>query len=244
MLFRSSFFFLPITNFFRSALFLFCIECLAESIEKKVKKFLSVKKYMGKVQGIDVSSRVEKVDARSGDQENAKKKKGKLVNHFFFVVVVLASFGNVLVVYLQCILVFFVGEGVMPLLSNIMVAKSAAKIGSLMLGLDGSIENMENAKQILSKMQKLEGKMDAKFQRIDHKIEEEFRRLELLIKSRCEGSGPRPQQSGSGGDSGIDEDSNSNDGFEIGVFFFFFFFKSFFFFFELMMILIKEFFSK
>ena len=97
-----------------------------------------------------------------------------------------------------------------------MVAKSAAKIGSLMLGLDGSIENMENAKQILSKMQKLEGKMDAKFQRIDHKIEEEFRRLELLIKSRCEGSGPRPQQLGSCGDSGIDEDSSSDGGFEIG----------------------------
>ena len=210
------FFFLPVTNFFHSALFLFCIECVAESIEKKVKKFLSGKKYMGKVQGTDVSSRVEKVDARSGDQENAKKKKGKLVNQFFFVVVVLASFGNVLVVYLQCVLVFFVGEGVMPLLSNIMVAKSAVEIGSSMLGLDGSIENMENAKQILSKMQKLESKMDAKFQRIDHKIEEEFRRLELLIKSRCEGSGPRPQQLGSCGDSGIDEDSSSDGGFEIG----------------------------
>ena len=210
------FFFLHVTIFFHSTLFLFCIECVAESIEKKVKKFLSGKKYMGKVQGTDVSSRVEKVDARSGDQENAKKKKGKLVNHFFFVVVVLASFGNVLVVYLQCVLVFFVGEGVMPLLSNIMVAKSAVEIGSSMLGLDGSIENMENAKQILSKMQKLEGKMDAKFQRIDHKIEEEFRRLELLIKSRCEGSGPRPQQLGSCGDSGIDEDSSSDGGFEIG----------------------------
>ncbi|KAK4591517.1 hypothetical protein RGQ29_021644 [Quercus rubra] len=158
-------------------------ECVAESIEKKVKKFLSEKKYMGKVQGTDVSSRVEKVDARSGDQENAKKKKG---------------------------------EGVMPLLSNIMVAKSAVEIGSSMLGLDGSIENMENAKQILSKMQKLEGKMDAKFQRIDHKIEEEFRRLELLIKSRCEGSGPKPQQLGSCGHSGIDEDSSSDGGFEIG----------------------------
>ena len=63
---------------------------------------------MGKVQGTDVSSRVEKMDVGSGDhQEDAKKKKGKLVNHFFFVVVVLASFANVLVVYLQCVLVFF-----------------------------------------------------------------------------------------------------------------------------------------
>ena len=102
------FFFLPVTNFFHSTLFLFCIECVAESIEKKVKKFLSRKKYMGKVQGTDVSSRVEKVDVGSGDhQEDAKKKKGKIVNHFFFVVVVLASFANVLVVYLQCVLVFF-----------------------------------------------------------------------------------------------------------------------------------------
>ena len=59
-----------------------------------------------------------------------------------------------------------------------------AKIGNSMLGLDG-IETMENVKQILSKVQKLEGKMDAGFQRMDHKIEEEFRRLELLIKCRC-----------------------------------------------------------
>ena len=73
------FFLLPVTNFFRFALFLFCIECLAESIEKKVKKFLFRKKYMGKDHGTDVSSRVEKVDAGSGDhQEDAKKKKGKL----------------------------------------------------------------------------------------------------------------------------------------------------------------------
>ena len=72
------FFFLPVTNFFHSTLFLFCIECVVESIEKKVKKFLSGKKYMGKVQGTDVSSRVEKVDAGSGDhQGDAKKKKGK-----------------------------------------------------------------------------------------------------------------------------------------------------------------------
>ena len=60
----------------------------------------------------------------------------------------------------------------------------AAKIGSSMLGLDG-IETVENVKQILSKVQKLEGKMDAGFQRMDHKIEEEFRRSKLLIKSRC-----------------------------------------------------------
>ena len=73
-----NFFFLPVTNFLHSTLFLFCIECVVESIEKKVKKFLSGKKYIGKVQGTDVSSRVEKVDAGSGDhQEDAKKKKGK-----------------------------------------------------------------------------------------------------------------------------------------------------------------------
>ena len=73
-----NFFFLPVTNFLHSTLFLFCIECVVESIEKKVKIFLSGKKYIGKVQGTDVSSRVEKVDAGSGDhQEDAKKKKGK-----------------------------------------------------------------------------------------------------------------------------------------------------------------------
>ena len=73
-----NFFFLPVTNFLHSTLFLFCIECVVESIEKKAKKFLSGKKYIGKVQGTDVSSRVEKVDAGSGDhQEDAKKKKGK-----------------------------------------------------------------------------------------------------------------------------------------------------------------------
>ena len=43
-----SFFFLPITNFFRSALFLFCIECLAESIEKKGGKVLLWKERYGK----------------------------------------------------------------------------------------------------------------------------------------------------------------------------------------------------
>ena len=174
MVFLKFFFFLLVTNFFRFALFFFCIECLAKSIEKKVKKFLSGKKYMGKVQGTDVSSRVEKVDASSGDhQEDAKKKKGKLVNQFFFVVVILALFGNVLVLYLQCVLVFFVGTGVMPLLSNVMVVEGAveidlkgvgkivsvhdksltagtAKIGSSMLGLDG-IETMENVKQIYQK---------------------------------------------------------------------------------------------
>ena len=97
----------------------------------------------------------------------------------------------------------------MPLLSNVMVVEGAAKIGlkgvekvvsvcdksltagaakigSSMLGLDG-IETMENVKQILSKVQKLERKMDAGFQRMDHKIEEEFRRSELLIKSKCGG---------------------------------------------------------
>nr|POE61751.1 hypothetical protein CFP56_72918 [Quercus suber] len=65
----------------------------------------------------------------------------------------------------------------------------AAEIGSSMLGLDG-IEIVENVKQILSKVQKLEGKMDAGFQRMDHKIEEKYRKLELLIKSRCEGVMP------------------------------------------------------
>nr|POE61752.1 hypothetical protein CFP56_72919 [Quercus suber] len=83
----------------------------------------------------------------------------------------------------------------MPLLSNVMVIEGAteislkgvgkivsvcdksltagvAEIGSSMLGLDG-IETVENVKQILSKVQKLEGKMDAGFQRMDHKIEEE-----------------------------------------------------------------------
>ena len=102
---------------------------------------------------------------------------------------------------------FFVGARVMPLLSNVVVVKGAAKIdlkgvekvvsvcdksltagaakiGSSMLGLDG-IETVENVKQILSKVQKLEGMMDAGFQRMDHKIEEEFGRSELLIKSRC-----------------------------------------------------------
>ena len=102
---------------------------------------------------------------------------------------------------------FFVGARVMPLLSNVMVVEGAAKIGlkgvekvvsvcdksltagaakigSSMLGLDG-IETMENVKQILSKVQKLEGKLDAGFQRMDHKIEVEFRRSELLIKRRC-----------------------------------------------------------
>ena len=50
---------------------------------------------MGKVQVNDISSRVERVDAGSADhQEDAKKNKGKLVNRFFFVVVVLTSFGN------------------------------------------------------------------------------------------------------------------------------------------------------
>ena len=57
------FFFLPITNFFHSALFLFCVECLAE----KVKKFFSGKKDLGKVQGNDISSRVERVDAGLAD---------------------------------------------------------------------------------------------------------------------------------------------------------------------------------
>ena len=102
---------------------------------------------------------------------------------------------------------FFLGAVVMPLLSNVIFVEGAveiglkgvgtivsvrdksltagtAKIGNSMLGLDG-IETMENVKQILSKVQKLEGKMDAGFQRMDHKIEEEFRRLELLIKCRC-----------------------------------------------------------
>ena len=81
------FFFLPITNFFRSVLFLFCIECLAESIEKKVKKFFSGKKDMG-----DISSRV---DAGSAD---AKKNHGKLLNRLSDWLSVncyiLASFGN------------------------------------------------------------------------------------------------------------------------------------------------------
>ena len=102
---------------------------------------------------------------------------------------------------------FFLGAVVMPLLSNVIFVEGAveiglkgvgtivsvrdqsltagtAKIGNSMLGLDG-IETMENVKQILSKVQKLEGKMDAGFQRMDHKIEGEFRRLELLIKCRC-----------------------------------------------------------
>ena len=46
--FNFLFFFLPITNFFRSALFLFCIECLAESIEKKGEKVLLWKERYGK----------------------------------------------------------------------------------------------------------------------------------------------------------------------------------------------------
>lgn len=100
----------------------------------------------------------------------------------------------------------------MPLLTNVMVVESATEmalkgagkmvsvrdkslkaraveIGSSMLGLDG-IERMENVKQILAKMQKLEGKVDAESQRMDHKLEE----VELLIKSRCGGGGPpRPR---------------------------------------------------
>ena len=47
--FNFLFFFLPITNFFRSALFLFCIECLAESIEKKGEKVLLWKERYGKI---------------------------------------------------------------------------------------------------------------------------------------------------------------------------------------------------
>ena len=91
-----------------------------------------------------------------------------------------------------CLLVFFVGEGVLPLLSNVMVIEGAAEmglkgvgkmvsvsdkslkagaaeIGSSMLGLDG-IESMDNVKQIFSKVQNLEGE----FRKMDHKIEEEF----------------------------------------------------------------------
>ena len=54
---------------------------------------------MGKVQGTDVSSRVEKVDASSGDhQEDAKKNHGKLLNRLSDWLSVncyiLASFGN------------------------------------------------------------------------------------------------------------------------------------------------------
>ena len=102
---------------------------------------------------------------------------------------------------------FFCRRRVLPLLSNVMVVEGtvemglkgvgkmvsvhdkslkagAAEIGSSMLGLDG-IESMENMKQIVSQMQ---GKMDAGFQR-----------LELLIKNRCGGGGPRPPQSGFSG---------------------------------------------
>ena len=97
---------------------------------------------------------------------------------------------------------FFCRRRVLPLLSNVMVVEGtvemglkgvgnmvslkagAAEIGSSMLGLDG-IESMENVKQIVSQMQ---GKMDAGFQR-----------LELLIKNRCGGGGPRPPQSGFSG---------------------------------------------
>lgn len=169
-------------------------------MEKRVRKILSG----GKVQGTDDLFGVE--NAESGDQEHAKKKGKLVITSFFFVVVVLTS----------CVLVFFVGGGVLPLLSNVMVVEgvaemalkgagkmvsvrdkslkaSAAEIGNSMLGLDG-IESMENVKQILAKMQKLEGKVDAGFQRMDHKLEE----VELLIKSRCGGGGPprpRPPQS-------------------------------------------------
>lgn len=73
------FFFFPflLLIFFRCALFVFCIECFAEKMEKRVRKILSG----GKVQGTDDLSGVE--NAVSGDQEHAKKK-GKLVITSFF----------------------------------------------------------------------------------------------------------------------------------------------------------------
>nr|XP_023921887.1 uncharacterized protein LOC112033333 [Quercus suber]POE98640.1 hypothetical protein CFP56_66612 [Quercus suber] len=163
-------------------------ECLAESVEKKVKKFFSGKKDIGKVQGNDISSSVEKVDGGSGDhQEDAKKNKGA------------AEMG-------------LKGVGKMVSVRDKSLKAGAAEIGRSMLGLDG-IESMENVKQILSQMELLEGKMDAGFQRLELLIKSRCGRGgPRPPQSGSGGGGPRPPQSGSGGGSGSDEDGGIDIG--------------------------------